>query len=85
MMVAAAFVLVRIPAGLIGATGGAQLDLENLAGYEDVANERFDIDLRAIGVAVKHLRIEVAYSDFAFPKTIDPEIFATPSPPPTRS
>jgi hypothetical protein len=76
---------VSAAAGLIGATGGAQLDLENLAGYEVVTNERFDIDLRAIGVAVKHLRVEVAYSDFAFPKMIDPEIFATPSPPPARS
>jgi hypothetical protein len=76
---------VRAAAGLVGATGGAQLDLENLAGCEVVTNERFDIDLRAIGVAVKHLRIEVAYSDFAFPKTIDPEVFATPSPPRARS
>jgi hypothetical protein len=75
---------VRAAVGLVGATGGAQLDLENLAGYEVVTNERFDIDLRAIGIAVKHLHIEVAYSDFAFPKTIDPEIFATPSPPPAR-
>jgi hypothetical protein len=72
---------VSAAAGLIGATGGVQLDLENLAGYEVVTNERFDIDLRAIGVAVKHLRIAIAYSDFAFPKTIDPERFATPSPP----
>jgi hypothetical protein len=24
-------------------------------------------------------------ADFAFPKTIDPEIFTTPSPPPARS
>jgi hypothetical protein len=76
---------VKAAAGLIGASGGAQLDLEKLAGYEVVTTERFDIDLRAIGVAVKHLRVEVAYSDFAFPKTIDPEIFATPSPPPARS
>lgn len=75
---------VRAAAGLVGATGGAQVDLENLAGYEVVTNERFDVDLRAIGVAVKHLRVEVTYSDFAFPKTIDPEIFATPSPPPAR-
>jgi hypothetical protein len=76
---------IRAAAGLIGATGGAQLDLENVAGYEVVTNERFDIDLRAIGVAVKHLRIGVAYSNFAFPKAIDPEIFATPSPPRVRS
>lgn len=70
-------------AGLVGVTGGAQLDLENVAGYEVVANERFDIDLRAIGVAVKHLNVNVAYSDFTFPKTIAPEIFATPPPSPT--
>jgi hypothetical protein len=76
---------VSAAAELIGATGGAQIDFENVAGYEVVTNERFDIDLRAIGVAVKHLRVDVAYSDFAFPKTIDPEIFATPSPPPARS
>ena len=75
---------VRAAVGLVGATGGAQLDLENLAGYEVVTNERFDIDLRAIGIAVKHLSIEVVYSEFSFPKAIDPEIFATPSPPPAR-
>lgn len=67
-------------AGLVGATGGAELDLENVAGYEVVANERFDIDLRAIGIAVKHLRINVAYSNFAFPETIDPEVFTMPRP-----
>ncbi|MGA8100243.1 MAG: hypothetical protein WB810_16425 [Candidatus Cybelea sp.] len=72
-------------AGLIGAPGGAQIDFENVAGYEVVTNERFDIDLRAIGIAVKHESVDVAYSDFAFPKTIDPEIFTTPSPPPARS
>lgn len=71
---------VSAAAGLIGATAGAQIDFESVAGYEVVTNERFDIDLRAIGVAVKHLHIEVAYSDFAFPKTINPEIFATPLP-----
>ncbi|MGA7354244.1 MAG: hypothetical protein WA431_04600 [Candidatus Cybelea sp.] len=76
---------IRAAAGLIGATGGVQLDLENYAGYEVVTNERFDIDLRAIGVAVKHLRVGVAYSDFAFPKTLDPEIFATPSPLPAHT
>jgi hypothetical protein len=76
---------VNAGAGLIGATGGAQLDLENVAGYEVVTNERFDIDLRAIGIAVRHLRIDVAFSNFAFPKTIDPEIFTTPSPLPSRT
>lgn len=71
---------VSAAAGLVGATGGVRLDLENVAGYEVVANERFDVDLRAIGIAVKHLSVNVAYSDFAFPKSIAPEIFATPSP-----
>lgn len=74
---------VSAAAGLVGATGGVRLDLENVAGYEVVANERFDVDLRAIGVAVKHLSVNVAYSDFAFPKSIAPEIFATPPPSPT--
>lgn len=71
-------------AGLVGATGGAELDLESVAGYDVVANERFSIDLRAIGVAVKHLNIDVAYSDFAFPKTIDPGVFVTPAPSPGK-
>lgn len=69
-------------AGLLGVTGGVRLDLENVAGYEVVANERFDVDLRAIGVAVKHLSVNVAYSDFVFPKSISPETFATPPPTP---
>jgi hypothetical protein len=72
-------------AGLVGATGGAQLDIENVFGYEVVTNERFDIDLRAIGIAVKHISIGVTYSDFSFPEAINPEVFATPSPPPVRS
>lgn len=72
-------------AGLIGATGSARLDLEKVAGYDVVTNERFDIDLRAIGIAVKHVTITLAYSDFAFPKAIDPTIFATPSPAPAHS
>lgn len=70
--------------GLVGATGNAQLDLENVAGYEVVTSERFDIDLRAIGIAVKHISVNIAYSDFAFPKAIDPEAFVTPSPPSGR-
>lgn len=70
----------RAAAGLVGATAGARLDLENVAGYEVVTNERFDIDLRAFGVAVKHVAVDITYSDFEFPKTIDPEIFTTPSP-----
>lgn len=71
---------VKAAAGLVGATGGAQVDLENVAGYDVVSKERFDIDLRAIGIAVRHLRIDVAYSDFIFPKTIGPEVFGTLSP-----
>lgn len=70
--------------GLVGATGGAELDLERVAGYDVVANERFSIDLRVIGVAVKHVKINVAYSDFAFPKMIDPGVFATPAPTPGK-
>jgi hypothetical protein len=73
---------VSAAAGLVGATGGVQLDLENVAGYDVVANERFDVDLRAIGVAVKHLSVNVVYSDFAFPKSIASETFATPPPSP---
>lgn len=71
---------VSAAAGLLGATGGAQLDLENVGGYVVVANERFEIDLRAIGIAVKHVSLNVAFSDFAFPKAIAPQIFETPTP-----
>ena len=66
--------------GLVGVTGGANLDLQSVGSYVVVTNERFNVDLRAIGIAVKHIDIDVAYSDFAFPKTIDPAIFATPAP-----
>ena len=75
---------INAAAGLVGATAGAQLDLEDVRGYEVVENERFDIDLRAVGIAVKHLDIDVAYSDFAFPKAIDPKVFVTPSPSPAH-
>jgi hypothetical protein len=36
--------------------------------------------LRAVGIAVKHLDINVAYSNFAFPKSIAPQVFVTPTP-----
>jgi hypothetical protein len=72
-------------AGLVGATAGAQLDIDNVGGYDVVTNERFDVDLRAAGIAVKHISIGVAYSGFTFPKAIDPSVFATPSPQPARS
>lgn len=66
--------------GLVGVTAGAVLDLEHVGDYDVVTSERFSIDLRAIGVAVKHLDINVAYSNFAFPKTIAPAVFVTPAP-----
>lgn len=69
-------------AGLVGATGGVNLNFENVSGYEVVSDEHFSIDLRAIGIAVKHLDITVSYSNFAFPKAIDPRVFVTPSPSP---
>ncbi len=69
-------------AGLVGATAGARLDLEKIDGYEVVANERFDVDLRAIGIAVKHLGIDISYSKFTFPRTIEPAVFVTSSPKP---
>jgi len=68
--------------GLVGVTGGAQLDLESVGGYNVVTNERFSIDLRTIGISVKHLNINLAYSGFTFPTTINPGVFATPSPSP---
>jgi hypothetical protein len=71
---------VNAAGGLVGATSGAQLDLKNVGGYEVVTNERFDIDLRAMGIAVKHLNINVAYSDLAFPKSLELQVFVTPSP-----
>ena len=67
-------------AGLVGVTGGAQLDLANVGGYSVVTDERFSIDLRAVGISVKHLNIDVAYSDFAFPAAIESAVFSTPSP-----
>jgi hypothetical protein len=75
---------VSAAAGIIGATSGAQLNLANVGGYEVVTNERFDIDLRAIGIAIKHISVNVAYSEFAFPKAIAPQVFVTPTPTPTR-
>jgi hypothetical protein len=69
-------------AGVVGVTGGAQLDLRNVDGYDVVSNERFGIDLRAIGVSMKHLDIDVSYSDFTFPASIDPSVFVTPAPRP---
>jgi hypothetical protein len=71
---------VNAAGGLVGATSGAQLDLKNVGGYEVVTNERFDMDLRAVGIAVKHLDINVAYSDFTFPKSLAPQVFVTPTP-----
>lgn len=72
-------------AGLVGATGGVYLDFKNAGCYEVVSNERFSIDLRAIGISVRHLDVDVRYSDFSFPKEIDPSVFVTPSPKPAKS
>jgi hypothetical protein len=71
---------VNAAGGLVGATSGAQIDLKTVGGYDVVTNERFDIDLRAVGIAVKHLNINVAYSDFTFPKAIASQVFVTPTP-----
>jgi hypothetical protein len=71
---------VNAAGGLVGATSGAQIELKNVGGYDVVTNERFDIDLRAVGIAVKHLNINVAYSNFTFPKSIAPQVFVTPTP-----
>jgi hypothetical protein len=71
---------VNAAGGLVGATSGAKIDLKNVGGYDVVTNERFDIDLRAVGIAVKHLTINVAYSNFSFPKSIAPRVFVTPAP-----
>jgi hypothetical protein len=70
-------------AGLAGANGSADLDLAQVHGYDIVQDERFSINLRAAGIAVKHIDISVAYSDFAFPGTLAPDIFTTPAPQPT--
>jgi hypothetical protein len=67
------------PASLVGATGSARLDLERVGGYDVVSDEHFDVDLRAVGIAVKHFGIDIDYSNFAFPKAIDPGTFATSS------
>lgn len=71
---------VNAAGGLLGATSGAQIELKTVGGYDVVTNERFDIDLRAVGIAVKHFSINVAYSDFIFPKAIAPQVFVTPAP-----
>jgi hypothetical protein len=69
---------VNVAGGVAGFTGGAQLDIESVDGYDIVSNERFGIDLRAIGISVKHLDIDIVFSNFAFPKAIPPDVFATP-------
>ncbi|HEY3676290.1 MAG TPA: hypothetical protein VGK84_09885 [Candidatus Tumulicola sp.] len=71
---------VNAAGGLVGATSGAQLDIGKVGGYDVVTNERFVIDLRAVGIAVKHLDIRVAFSNFTFPKSIAPPVFVTPKP-----
>jgi hypothetical protein len=73
---------VSAAAGLVGATGGAQLDLQSAGRYVVVTDERFAVDLRAIGIAVRHVNVDIAYSGFAFPNSIDPTVFTTPSPSP---
>ncbi len=67
-------------AGLAGANGSADLDLTRVDGYDIVKDERFAINLRAAGIAVKHIDVSIAYSRFAFPDAIPPAVFATPAP-----
>jgi hypothetical protein len=73
---------VNAPAGVVGANGVAELDLADQNGYALVQKERIDFDLRTIGIAVKHFEFDVAFSNFAFPPSISPVVFTTPSPSP---
>jgi len=67
-------------AGLVGATGDAELDLAQVNGYEMVQDEHVAINLRAAGIAVKRLDFDIAFSNYGFPQAISPVVFATPVP-----
>lgn len=68
------------PLDLVGATGSAWLDLAGVEGYDVVTDERFDVDARAVGIAVKHFGVNIDYSNFAFPKSLAAGLFATAAP-----
>lgn len=72
-------------AGLFGANGVVELNLENQNGFVVVQDERFDIYLRTVGIAVKHVAIGIGFSDYAFPKNVSPVVFTTPEPSPSPS
>jgi hypothetical protein len=72
-------------AGLVGANGEAELHFAEQDGYVVVRDERIDVNLRAAGIAVKHVTIGVAFSNYAFPNEISPVVFATPQPSPEPS
>jgi hypothetical protein len=76
---------VNAVAGLVGANGVAELDLASENGYEMVRDEHIAINLRAAGIAVKHLDFGIAFSNYGFPKDISPVVFATPEPSPEPS
>ncbi|MDP9025132.1 MAG: hypothetical protein M3N13_07155 [Candidatus Eremiobacteraeota bacterium] len=73
---------VNAAAGLVGANGVAELDLANESGYELVQHERLALNLRTVGIAVKHFDVGIAFSNYAFPQSLPPIVFATPEPSP---
>lgn len=72
-------------AGLFGANGVAEVDIANENGYELVRSERIAINLRTAGVAIKHFDFGIAFSNYTFPTSISPVVFATPEPSPEPS
>ena len=66
--------------GLVGANGEAELDLGSDNGFVMVQDERIVVFLRAVGIAVKRLNFNIAFSNYAFPSDLSPVVFTTPEP-----
>lgn len=72
-------------AGILSASGDMTLDLTDEGSYTVVDHERFDLTVHAFAIAFKHIVGDVTFSDLQFPASVDPRIFAKPTPAPSAT
>jgi len=64
---------------ILGINLSVELHFGQQGGYDVVRDGSFDMTIRTMGIAVKRISGTVAYSDFAYPATLDPSLFTTPA------
>jgi len=57
------------------ATGEMVLDFRHVGQYQVISDSDISVDLHAMGFKVKHLGVNIAYSDFGFPASVPDAAF----------